>query len=533
MTAVRRTLATKFAFLFGAFSLVVSAFVCLLTYASYRDSMLEHYGKYATGAGTLAASILDPDELMFYANTLKRDERYDILEKELDTIRKSLGVRYLYVQMPISDSEFIYLFDLYDPEEAGDADTFLGAKSDYDENFRTAKFAMSTGEPARALDITHSKYGYLASAYVPIAKKGGVPFAYVGVDISMDYILGFLMRYLAVIASATAVIMALCFTALFLLVRYSVVSPIRAIALKTREFTQRVRDEDFEKLQIPSNDEIGDLAASVNKMFGEIRDFTSRLAEETAVRERVQSELDMATTIQKGILPRTFPPYPDFPHAAIFASMTPAKEVGGDFYDFFAVDEHKLAVVIADVSGKGIPAALFMMVARTLIKNQAISGKAPHEVLETVNNQLCQNNETGMFVTAFVGILDAGRDVLSYANAGHNPPIVRRAGRWDWLPVKPGFVLAGVENIRFVTQEMEFQEEDVLLLYTDGVTEAMNEGQELFGNERLTGLLSATSRKTKSPKELIEAVSSEIKCFAGDAEQTDDITMLALCRIGE
>jgi sigma-B regulation protein RsbU (phosphoserine phosphatase) len=404
---------------------------------------------------------------------------------------------------------------------------------DYNENFSLMKLAMSTGQPVRELAITVSEYGYLASACVPILGKDSIPFAYVGVDISMDYILGFLIRYLTVIALATAVIMVLCFTALFFLVRGSVVNPIKMIAEKTGEFTQKVTDVNFEELRIRSSDEIGDLSASVNTMFGEIRDFTARLATETAHRERVQSELDMAKAIQEGALPKIFPPFHDLPDVTIFASMAAAKEVGGDFYDFFVVGEGKLAVAIADVSGKGVPAALFMMEVKTLIKNQSFSDDEPCKLLETVNNRLCENNEAGMFVTLFIGMLDMKRNTLKYANAGHNPPVMLHNDRAFWLPVHSGIALGVMENMEFVTQETPFEEGDLLLLYTDGVTEAMNEEKELFGNDRLIELLSAKAKETVVPGELLETLREAIGSFAGDAEQADDITMLALLKTGK
>ena len=409
----RCTLTVKFAAFFGIFAVVSGILICLITYMSYRASILEHYGRYAAGAAALAASILDPDELARYAETLRRDERYAAVAKELSNIRISLGVKYIYVQMPVSDTEYMFLFDIYDPADTDGPDMKLGDKGVYDENFEMAKLAMSTGEPARDLDITHSEYGYLASAYVPISRKGSnTPFAYVGVDISMDFILSFLMRYMAVIAAATALVIMLCFTALFFLARRSVGNPIKSIAEKTGEFARgavdpRVNDAGFEELRARSNDEIGDLTASVNVMFRDIREFTRRLADEMARRERVQSELDMARKIQEDALPKIFPPFDNYPHSEIFASMIPAKEVGGDFYDFFLVGENKLAVVVADVSGKGVPAALFMMVVRTLIRNRALYGDEPHELLRIVNKQLCQNNDACMFVTVFAGIFDA------------------------------------------------------------------------------------------------------------------------------
>jgi sigma-B regulation protein RsbU (phosphoserine phosphatase) len=309
-----------------------------------------------------------------------------------------------------------------------------------------------------------------------------------------------------------------------------VVNPIRVIAEKTGEFTRRVNDGKFEELRVGSNDEIGDLAVFINRMFEEIRDFASRLAEETARRERAQSELDMARTIQEGVLPKEFPPFRDFLGAEVFASMNPAKDVGGDFYDFFIVGGNNIAVAIADTSGKGVPAALFMMVARTLIKNRALSGDEPHELLENVNRQLCRDNEAGMFVTAFIGIFDTKLKTLKYANAGHNPPIILRGGQAEWLPVKPGMALGWTDNIKFAAQETEFGDEDLLLLYTDGVTEAMNDSGEMFDEKRLMKLMTGIARggAEMSAKDVVEAVNAAVRNFAGSAEQTDDVTVLAL-----
>ena len=176
-----------------------------------------------------------------------------------------------------------------------------------------------------------------------------------------------------------------------------------------------------------------------------------------------------------------------------------------------------------------------MMAASTLIKNRALSGDEPNELLEMVNGQLCRNNDTGMFVTAFVGIFDAGRNILRYANAGHNPPLILRRSQTErsqtaeWLPVSPGLALGVMENVKFAAQETEFQDGDFLLLYTDGVTEAMNENLELFGEERLRDLLSAMA--DREPKKMVDAVNAEIEDFAGGAPQADDITLLAFYKL--
>jgi sigma-B regulation protein RsbU (phosphoserine phosphatase) len=212
--------------------------------------------------------------------------------------------------------------------------------------------------------------------------------------------------------------------------------------------------------------------------------------------------------------------------------MLPAKEVGGDFYDFVLVDDNTLALVMADVSGKGVPAALFMVIAKTLIKNNAQYGKSPEEVFGIVNNLLCENNEAGMFVTCFMGFLNLTTGEFSFVNAGHNPPLLRRrGGAFEWLPVKRGFVLAGMENMFYKESKLTLQSGDELFMYTDGVTEATNPSDELFSDPRLLEV--SNKYAGVELKEFTVSVKREIDAFADGAEQADDITMLILRYIGK
>jgi sigma-B regulation protein RsbU (phosphoserine phosphatase) len=279
-------------------------------------------------------------------------------------------------------------------------------------------------------------------------------------------------------------------------------------------------------IDIKTGDEIERLGGSVNSMTAELKAYIANLAQVTAEKERIGAELDVATKIQASMLPSIFPAFPNRAEFDIYATMQPAKEVGGDFYDFFLVDENTLAVVIADVSGKGVPAALFMVIAKTLIKNNAQYGKSPGEVFETVNNLLCENNEAGMFVTAFMGFLDIADGRFTFVNAGHNPPLVRAGGRYEWLRVKKGFVLAGMENMSYSQDEINLVAGDELFLYTDGVTEAMNNEHELFTEERLLHVMNINGGI--GLKELLGSVKHSIDVFADGAEQADDVTMLSL-----
>ena len=247
---------------------------------------------------------------------------------------------------------------------------------------------------------------------------------------------------------------------------------------------------------------------------------------ETRKTEKIATELNLASSIQANMLPNIFPAFPEYNDFDIYATMTPAKAVGGDFYDFFMVDEKHLAMVIADVSGKGIPAAMFMVIAKTLIKDHSQLGLSPAEVFTRVNDLLCEGNEAELFVTAWMGFLNIESGELVYVNAGHNPPIMMLDGEVSYLRSRPGFVLAGMEGYRFTQQTMTLHRGDKIFLYTDGATESSNIGGELYGEDRLISCLKGLD-KDISCTEALRAVRSDIDAFVKDAEQFDDLTLLA------
>ena len=252
---------------------------------------------------------------------------------------------------------------------------------------------------------------------------------------------------------------------------------------------------------------------------------------ETQKTERLATELNLASAIQTNILPNLFPVFPERKEISLYASMTPAKEVGGDFYDFFFVDDKHLALVMADVSGKGIPAALFMMVARTLIKNRTLMGGTPSEILSDVNNRLCEGNVAELFVTVWLGIIDISTGKGVAANAGHEHPVIRRAnGEYELVVYKHSPVLGAMEGMRFAEHEFEMTPGDSLFIYTDGVAEATNAKQELFGTDRMLEALNKNSDAT--PEEVLANVKSGIDEFVAGAEQFDDITMMSLKYFG-
>lgn len=282
-----------------------------------------------------------------------------------------------------------------------------------------------------------------------------------------------------------------------------------------------------EKANVRTNAEFASLSDGINTTVAALKD---AIAESAA---RIDKELEFARTIQIGSLPSLFPPFPDRTEFDIFATMETAKEVGGDFYDFLLIDDNHLGVIIADVSGKGIPAALFMMTTKTVAKNYAQFGKSPALILTETNNRICEDNQSGMFVTAFIGILEISTGRFTCSSAGHNPPVLIHAnGKSEYLQSDGGIVLGGMAGVEYGESSMTFQEGDRLYLYTDGVTEALNPDGDLYGEKNLLSLLTGEKIAQMPLEELLRAVRTSVKQFANGALQSDDITMMAVEFIG-
>ena len=280
-----------------------------------------------------------------------------------------------------------------------------------------------------------------------------------------------------------------------------------------------------------TGDEIEVLAESFSKQSARMTLYIDQIKRVTAEKERIGAELDMASRIQSSQLPSLFPPFPDRKEFSLYASMTPAKEVGGDFYDFFMIDHDHIGFVMADVSGKGVPAALLMMVARVLIKSSLQSGKSPAEAMESVNNQLCEGNDAEFFVTAWVAVLEISTGDGIAVNAGHEHPVLRRAGsNYKLLVYKHSIPLATIKGIPFKQHEFKLNPGDSFFVYTDGVVEVTDEKKELYGSNRMLDALNKDP--DAQPEQVLANVSHDINTFVDGAEQFDDITMLCFRYVG-
>ena len=307
------------------------------------------------------------------------------------------------------------------------------------------------------------------------------------------------------------------------------VKPVSRIQSIVREYkNNKDSDEVIARMsEIKERNEFGLLSEDIAELAKEIDYYTKQNMKLAGERERVAAELDMARRLQASQLPTQMPAFPDRQDIDVFASMTPAKEVGGDFYDYFLIDDDHLAIVVADVSGKGIPAALFMMMTKMLLTDNAMTGMPPHEVLERTNDTICKHNELEMFVTMWFGVLEISTGKITAANAGHEYPVVRhKDGQFEVLKDTHDFIVGGMEGMAYRQYELELEKGSMLFLYTDGAPEATRADKQMFGMKRLVDALNENPNDT--PQVLLERVRARIDEFVGDEPQFDDLTMLGI-----
>jgi sigma-B regulation protein RsbU (phosphoserine phosphatase) len=471
-------------------------------------------------------SSSDSAEVKRYQDGLKDDKVYQETLSLLRHIKNINHVKFLYIQK----------FEKNGAVAIMDTDTssnkFIPGK----------KYKFSKGE--EGIDLKKGtgifegyddEYGDLISISSPIFNDKNEVIAMMGVDISTQTIHDTLRMTVIKMAIVILIAMLVLISLLYLFLDKIVIHPIGLISGATRKFVQSLylseEGEAFEvtDLNIHSKDELGRLAYDIQIMEEEINEYIVNLTKVTRDKERIGTELNVATQIQSDMLPKIFPFEPERREFDLHALMRPAKEVGGDFYDFFMLDQDHVAIVIGDVSDKGVPAALFMVISKTLIKDYTQAGMPVNEVFDYANNELCEGNEASLFTTGILGIFNINTGKLLYADAGHEPLIVMNTKDQTVRYVEPkkrNFVLGGMEGTKYAVNEMTLDPGDVLLLYTDGVPDAMNESEEAFGWDRLTKV--CQDHLNEEPHEMLKNILADLDKYIGSRAQFDDITMLAL-----
>ena len=489
----------------------------------YINGAMENYRTTAYAYTKSTADLIDGDTIAWYMESGEKDEYYYEILEIMRAYRANTNIRYFYVFVP-EENEFVYVWDAAAEGEIAD----LGKREAYRKDSRDFAFLVYQKNPPEELMLFQDEtYGNIATACSPIFDSQGNPVAEVCVGIYLFDLQADMREFLVVVLITILLVISMAILLCYRFVKKRIVTPINKIRDVSKGMVENLENEETIEATIGTNDEIEELFESFKQMYSDVRDYINMLQTVTAEKERIGAELDVAKHIQASMLPCIFPAFPDRNEFDIYATMEPAKEVGGDFYDFFMVDDRHLAIVMADVSGKGVPAALFMVIGKTLIKDHTTPGRDLGKVFSEVNDLLCESNSEELFITAFEGVLDLETGEFVYVNAGHDAPFIcRKNGSYEPLAVKSGFVLAGMEGMKFSQGSITLAEGDKLFHYTDGVTEATNTHNELYGKERLATVLN--KNKQKSPKETLSSVKADIDTFVGEAPQFDDITMLCV-----
>lgn len=471
---------------------------------------------------------------------ITQSDTYKRVESSLQSLKRNMRLSDIYVTYYTAEGLRAYregdaswkpLLYIFDCNENADAYYSFGECSAMNpKNIELFAEVVETKRPQDDYIISNGEFGYNMSALVPVLTKDGELAAVIGVEVPMMRIQSAAQALIKSIVLITFLVIVAVIIVFVLYLMKRLVGPVGVLSREVRRFGEsgeRTEEAIRSLSSIKTRDEIQTLAEQIDKMEQDMLSYVDNIRKITAEKERIGTELALAAKIQENMLPNTFPPFPDRSEFDLYATMTPAKEVGGDFYDFFLVDEDHLCLVMADVSGKGVPAALFMMASKTVLANNAMQGKSPAEILEETNAAVCARNQEEMFVTVWLGILEISTGKLVAANAGHEyPAICYGGGRYELYKDRHGFVIGGMSGMKYKNYELTLTPGTRLFVYTDGIPEATSRGNELFGTDRMVEALN--KNPSADPCETLKNVRSAVDGFVKDAEQFDDMTMLCL-----
>ncbi len=513
--------------------LVFSIVVCLIGYRGFSEALLQQYSDGAFRTAETALLTVDGDRMNAYWQSNGLTKEYTEVWSSLDRLCNSSGSTFVYVIEPdrTDYAHIRFLFSTINHNSSYSLYDFGYLRETTNDEYKEKYRALYDGTASQELVIRDK--GYIETdphitAMVPVKDSNGQVRGILCVQRQMDVLQQVRRSYVQKVFATFLVLVALVIIGQGAYLHAVLLRPINRIVKEAERFAaENVANAQKLKETIRNEDEIGVLAESIDQMEEKIESTMKDLMQVTAERERISTELSLATKIQAAMLPSIFPPYPDRTEFDIYASMDPAKEVGGDFYDFFLVDDDHLCMVMADVSGKGVPAALFMMVSKIILQSCAMLGRSPAEILAKTNEAICSKNPENMFVTVWVGILELSTGRLTAANAGHEYPVFKRAeGPFELFKDKHGFVVGGMSSAKYREYELFLKPGEKLFLYTDGVPEATDADNELFGMERMLAALNEAAEE--APEQVLKHLRRSVDAFVKDAEQFDDLTMLCL-----
>lgn len=496
--------------------------ICLLAAQAIKKENLRVYESFAKSYSRIIADNVEGDKAKVYLETNTIDDYYLEVHDTMQAMVDNADLRYLYVYVP-EEQGIRYIWDAQSDDDSRPLNDIWYYQGDYPKDD-----ILKTYTQGEELFRTY-KYGdmSLAAYVVPMYDSSKNIVALVEADIIMPRSEILLPSVLLNIVVIVLIVMAIAMALFYYFTRKRIISPLEKINEATKEIVENLDSDKEMVIDVSTKDEIEMVARSIEKMDRKLKEYIRENNAITEEKARVNTELGLAHHIQVNTLPSVFPAFPDRNEFDIYASMDPAKEVGGDFYDFFLVSENQLGMVMADVSGKGIPAAMYMMMAKSMIKAKMMSGIKPADALMSVNNMLCDSNQGEMFVTVWAAVLDMDRNELIASDAGHENPIIKQPdGDFEAIKRKHGLVLGGFRNIKLSDYVIEMMPGTKVFVYTDGVPEAKNRDGEFYKMDRLVEILNRV--KYEKSEEILRRVKMDLDEFEEGAEQYDDTTMMCL-----
>ena len=519
---------------------IIFLFECIVSGMGYRqftESLSQEYQDEAFRTASTAAALVDGDKIESYLNKGENDPEYRSILTHMDILCQKQDATFIYViAVDTSDyGSFRSVFNVVNANSGEEPWPVGYERATTNDEYRTLyRNLYEKGLEKGFITRTSSLNGRQphTTAMLPLRGSDGSVKGILCVERPMQALAAARANYLQGVIHIAVLLCVLSICSIGVFFRHEFVDPMKKINAETQRFAAENTPLPHHSFtEISKIHEIAEVGAAIEKMEHDTREYIENLTKVTAEKERIGTELALAAQIQSEILPNIFPPFPDHRNDFdLYASMTTAKEVGGDFYDFFFIDDDHLGLVMADVSGKGVPAALFMMMARLLLNTLATTGGTPAEVLQRANETICQNNKSDMFVTVWLGVLTLSTGELTAASAGHEYPVIqRKGGEFAVFKDKHRLALGAMPGIRYLDYTLTLEKGDVLFLYTDGVPEATNAANEMLGMEGTLGLLNRSSCTTM--RQLLADVAQGIVDFTGNAPQFDDVTMMAVRRI--
>ena len=533
MKKIRKNIIVKTILILVVVLVAFTVLVSVIGYQEVTQALLDQYSEGAFRTAGIAARFVDPDKIDEYMQSGGKGAEYEETWNRLSSICNETGSTFIYVITPdTSDYQHItFLFSTMNQESSYTQYEFGYVRETTNEEYALKYRQIYEYHSARELVVRDK--GYIETdphitAMIPLINSEGECKAILCVQRQMDKMIEVRNSYVRKVLLAMAITALIIIIGLSLKLTRSLLRPIHVITAEATRFAaENVRTGEKLTNTIKNTDEIGQLADAIDRMELQVHDYVSHLTRVTAEKERISTELSLAARIQMDMIPSVFPAFPDRKDFDIYASVEPAREIGGDFYNFFLIDETHLCAIIADVSGKGVPAALFMMASTIVLVDNARMGKSPAEILKSANEAICATNREEMFVTVWLGILDLETGKLTTANAGHEYPYLKQpGGAYEMVSDPHSFVVGGLEGIVYRNYEIMMEPGARLFVYTDGVVEATDKDEVLFGTERLLNALN--KEPDAEPEKLLANVKESVDRFVADAEQFDDMTMLCL-----